>query len=219
MVKKHIENMTIEEVANTLTHGFGLVLSVIGLILLTVLASVKGDSLSIVSAVVYGLSLIVLYAASTFYHGATSPKAKENLQLLDHCCIYLLIAGSYTPFALIALRGSFGYGLLAFVWLFALAGIALKIFFHKRFRAASVASYIVMGWIAVFAVQPLYNALGLPAMALLFAGGLAYTLGTIFYGWESIKHHHAIWHLFVLGGSVFHFLAIAIYVIPFVTGV
>ncbi len=211
--------MTVEEVANTLTHGFGLVLSVIGLFVLIFLASVKGDVLDTVSAVVYGLSLIVLYAASTFYHGATSPKAKENLQLLDHCCIYLLIAGSYTPFALIALRGSFGYGLLAFVWTFAFAGIALKVFFHKRFRAASVASYIVMGWIAVFAVQPLYNALGLPAMALLLAGGLAYTLGTIFYGWESIKHHHAIWHLFVLGGSVFHFLAIAIYVIPFVVGV
>jgi hemolysin III len=219
MVKKHIENMTVEEVANTLTHGFGLVLSVIGLIVLIFLASVKGDVLDITSAVVYGLSLIVLYAASTFYHGATSPKAKENLQLLDHCCIYLLIAGSYTPFALIALRGSFGYGLCAFVWLFAFIGIAFKIFFHKKFRAASVASYIVMGWIAVFAVQPLYNALGFSAMALLLAGGLAYTSGTIFYGWESIKHHHAIWHLFVLGGSVFHFLAIAIYVIPFVAGI
>jgi hemolysin III len=219
MVKAKLQNLTVEELANTLTHGFGLVLSVIGLFVLIFLASVKGDVLDIISAVVYGLSLIVLYGASTFYHGATSPKAKENLQLLDHCCIYLLIAGSYTPFALIALRGAFGYGLLAFVWLFAFAGIALKVFFHKRFRAASVASYIVMGWIAVFAVQPLYNALGLPAMALLFAGGLAYTSGTIFYGWESIKHHHAIWHLFVLGGSLFHFLAIAIYVIPFVVGV
>jgi hemolysin III len=219
MIKKHIENMTVEEVANTLTHGFGLMLSVIGLFVLIFLASIKGDILSIISAVVYGLSLIVLYAASTFYHGANSPKAKENLQLLDHCCIYLLIAGSYTPFALIALRGSFGYSLLAFIWLFAFAGIALKVFFHKRFRAASVASYILMGWIAVFAVQPLYNALGLPAMALLFAGGLTYTLGTIFYGWESLKHHHAIWHLFVLGGSVFHFLAIVIYVIPFVTSI
>jgi hemolysin III len=219
MIKAKLQNLTVEELANTLTHGFGLVLSVIGLFVLIFLASVKGDVLDTVSAVVYGLSLIVLYAASTFYHGATSPKAKENLQLLDHCCIYLLIAGSYTPFALIALRGSFGYGLLAFVWTFAFAGIALKVFFHKRFRAASVASYIVMGWIAVFAVQPLYNALGLPAMALLLAGGLAYTLGTIFYGWESIKHHHAIWHLFVLGGSVFHFLAIAIYVIPFVVSI
>jgi hemolysin III len=219
MIKAKLQNLTVEELANTLTHGFGLVLSVIGLFVLIFLASVKGDVLDTVSAVVYGLSLIVLYAASTFYHGATSPKAKETLQLLDHCCIYLLIAGSYTPFALIALRGSFGYGLLAFVWTFAFAGIALKVFFHKRFRAASVASYIVMGWIAVFAVQPLYNALGLPAMALLLAGGLAYTLGTIFYGWESIKHHHAIWHLFVLGGSVFHFLAIAIYVIPFVVSI
>ncbi len=218
-MKKQLEKMTVEEIANTLTHGFGLLLSVIGLIILVTMASVKGDVLTIASAVIYGLSLIVLYAASTFYHGATSPKAKENLQLLDHCCIYLLIAGSYTPFMLIALRGTFGYGLLAFVWTFAVAGIAAKVFFHKRFRAASVASYIVMGWVAVFAVQPLYNALGFSAIALLGAGGLAYTFGTVFYGWESIKHHHAIWHLFVLGGSVFHFLAIAIYVIPFVASV
>ncbi len=206
--------MTADEVANTLTHGFGLLLSIIGLIVLIFLASIKGDVLSITSVVVYGLSLVVLYAASTLYHGAISPKAKANLQLLDHCCIYLLIAGSYTPFALIALRGTFGYGLMVFVWLFAVAGIALKLFFHERFRAASVASYILMGWIAVFAVQPLYNALGFPTIALIVAGGLTYTLGTIFYKWESLKHHHAIWHLFVLGGSVFHFIAIALYVIP-----
>ncbi len=217
MIKKHFAKLTVEEVANTLTHGFGLILSVAGLIFLVVLASLKGDILHITSAIIYGLSLIVLYAASTFYHGAISPKAKENLQLLDHCCIYLLIAGSYTPFALIALRGTFGYSLLAFVWLFALVGIVLKVFFHKKFRAASVVSYIVMGWIGVLAVQPLYNALGLMPIGLIVAGGLVYTLGTVFYGWHSLKHHHAVWHLFVLGGSILHFLAISIYIIPYVT--
>jgi hemolysin III len=219
MIKKHIENMTVEEVANTLTHGFGLLLSVAGLIILVTLASVKNDVWYIASAVIYGLSLICLYAASTFYHLATSPELKVKLRLVDHCCIYLLIAGTYTPFTLIALNGTFGNVLFAIVWAFALVGILFKIFLHNRIPAASVVSYIVMGWIAVFAIKPLYETLGFYAMALLIAGGLAYTLGTIFYGWESIKHHHAIWHLFVLGGSVFHFLAIAIYVIPFVTGV
>ena len=215
MIKKQLNKLTIEELANTLTHGFGLILSVAGLIILVISASVYGDVLHIASAIVYGLSLIVLYGASTFYHGATSPKAKENLQLLDHCCIYLLIAGSYTPFTLIALRGTFGYSLLAFVWLFAIIGIALKIFFHKKFRAASVISYVVMGWIGLIAVQPLFLALGIMPIALIVAGGLIYSIGVIFYSWKSLKHHHAVWHLFVLGGSICHFLAIAIYVLPY----
>ena len=207
--------MTIEEVANTLTHGFGLLLSLAGLVVLVILASIYGDILHIASAIVYGLSLVTLYAASTFYHGATSPKAKENLQLLDHCCIYLLIAGSYTPFTLIALRGTFGFSLLAFVWLFAIVGILLKVFFHKKFPAASVISYIVMGWIGIVAVQPLFAALGIMPILLIVAGGLIYSIGVIFYSWKSLKHHHAVWHLFVLGGSILHFLAISIYVLPY----
>lgn len=207
--------MTIEEVANTLTHGFGLLLSIAGLVVLVILARIYGDILHIASAIVYGLSLVTLYAASTFYHGATSPKAKENLQLLDHCCIYLLIAGSYTPFTLIALRGAFGYSLLAFVWLFAVVGIVLKVFFHKKFPAASVISYIVMGWIGLIAVQPLFLALGIMPILLIVAGGLIYSIGVIFYSWKSLKHHHAVWHLFVLGGSILHFLAISIYVLPY----
>jgi hemolysin III len=215
MLKNQFQKLSIEEVANTLTHGFGLVLSVAGLVILVMLASIYGDILHIVSAIIYGLSLIVLYAASTFYHGATSPKAKENLQLLDHCCIYLLIAGSYTPFTLIALRGTFGYSLLAFVWLFALIGIVLKVFFHKKFPAASVISYVVMGWIGLIAVYPLFLALGMMPIALIVAGGLIYSIGVIFYSWKSLKHHHAVWHLFVLGGSILHFLAISIYVLPY----
>lgn len=215
MIKKQFKKMTIEEVANTLTHGFGLILSLAGLVVLVILASIYGDILHIASAIVYGLSLVTLYAASTFYHGATSPKAKENLQLLDHCCIYLLIAGSYTPFTLIALRGLFGYSLLAFVWLFAIVGIVLKVFFHKKFRAASVISYIVMGWIGIVAVQPLFAALGIMPILLIVAGGLIYSIGVIFYSWKSLKHHHAVWHIFVLGGSILHFLAISIYVLPY----
>jgi hemolysin III len=216
MIKKHMKTMSIEEIANTLTHGFGLLLSIFGLILLVVLASYKNDIWYTLSAVIYGLSMIALYAASTLYHGATSPKLKERLRLLDHCCIYLLIAGSYTPFTLIALSGSFGNNLFIAVWAFAFIGILIKIFLHERIPAASVVSYLVMGWIGLIAVGPLYSALGMAPIALIVGGGLVYTLGTIFYGMHSLKHHHAIWHLFVLGGSICHFIAIAVWVIPHV---
>ena len=208
--------MSIEEVANTVTHGFGLFLSIVGFVFLVVMASVKGDAWHIASSTVYGLSLVVLYAASTFYHGATSPKLKPVLQIVDHCCIYLLIAGSYTPFTLIVLRGSFGYSLFFFAWTFALVGILLKVFFGKRFPVVSVISYLLMGWVGVFAVEPLLAALGFVPIALVVAGGISYSLGVIFFAWKRIRHHHAIWHVFVLAGSIFHYLAIAIYVVPFV---
>ena len=208
--------MSIEEVANTVTHGFGLFLSVVGFVFLVFMASVKGDAWHIASSIVYGLSLVVLYAASTFYHGATSPKLKPVLQIVDHCCIYLLIAGSYTPFTLIVLRGSLGYSLFFFAWTFALVGILLKVFFGKRFPVVSVFSYLLMGWIGVFAVEPLLAALGFVPIALVVAGGISYSLGVIFFAWKRIRHHHAIWHVFVLTGSIFHYLAIAIYVVPFV---
>lgn len=213
-MNEQTNGLTIEELANTLTHGLGLVLSVAGLIILMVLASIKGDSWHFFSAVVYGISLISLYAASTFYHGARSPRLKEKLRIVDHCCIYLLIAGTYTPFTLVALRGYIGTGLFIFVWLFALLGIAFKIFFHRRFKAASVVSYLVLGWVAVLVIQPIFLKLGLAALVLIVGGGLAYSIGTVFFRWEGLKHHHAVWHLFVLTGSLLHFLAISIYVIP-----
>jgi hemolysin III len=216
MLKTKFEKMSIEEVANTVTHGFGLFLSIVGFVFLVFMASVKGDVWHIASSIVYGLSLVVLYAASTFYHGATSPKLKPVLQIVDHCCIYLLIAGSYTPFTLIVLRGSFGYSLFFFAWTFALAGILLKVFFGKRFPVVSVFSYLLMGWVGVFAVEPLLAALGFVPIALVVAGGISYSLGVIFFAWKRIQHHHAIWHVFVLAGSIFHYLAIAIYVVPFV---
>jgi hemolysin III len=216
MLKTQLEKLSIEELANTITHGFGLFLSVLGFVFLVVMASIKGDGWHIAACVVYGLSLVVLYAASTVYHGATSPKLKSVLQIVDHCCIYLLIAGSYTPFTLIVLRGTFGYGLFIFAWTFAAAGIFLKILFGKRFPAAAVVSYLLMGWVGVFAVQPLLAALGFAPIALVVAGGVAYSLGVIFFAWESLPHNHAIWHVFVLTGSIFHYLAIAIYVVPYV---
>ncbi|HEY0048750.1 MAG TPA: hemolysin III family protein [Pyrinomonadaceae bacterium] len=215
MLKAKLLSSPIEEIANTVTHGFGLFLSIIGFIILVWLASTGGGAWHITGSVIYGSSLVILYAASTFYHGATSPKLKQTLQIVDHCCIYLLIAGSYTPITLIVLRGAFGQSLFAFVWAFAVAGILLKVFFGKRFMIASVFSYLLMGWIGVVAIQPLFAALGFMPIALIVAGGIAYSLGVIFFAWKGFRHHHAIWHLFVLAGSICHFLAIAIYVIPY----
>lgn len=215
MVRAKLKELTVEELANTLTHGFGLLLSVAGLAFLVALAIGNGDFWYILSSVMYGMSLVILYAASTLYHGATTPERKRILQIVDHCCIYILIAGSYTPFALIVLRSGIGQSLFYFVWAFAAVGILWKIIFGKRFMIGSVLSYLVMGWIGVIAVQPLFNALGFAPIALVVAGGIAYSVGVIFYAWESMKHHHAVWHIFVLTGSILHFLAIALYVMPY----
>lgn len=217
MVKARLKELSIEEAANSLTHGLGLVLSLIGFVVLVVLAAANGGFWHIASAVVYGSSLIILYGASTFYHSAVTPQSKSILQLVDHCCIYLLIAGSYTPFALIVLRDGIGFGLLAFAWIFAAIGIVTKVVFEIRSGVISAIIYLVMGWVGLVAVEPLYAAVGFVPMILALAGGLSYSLGIIFFGWKSIKHHHAIWHVFVLMGSLFHFIAIAGYVIPYTT--
>ena len=210
-----LQTSPIEEIANTVTHGFGLLLSIAGFFVLVSLASMDGDVWHITSSLVYGSSLVILYAASTFYHGATSPRLKQTLQIVDHCCIYLLIAGSYTPFALIVLRGSIGQGLFVFVWAFALVSIVLKIFFGNRFPIRFGFILSCDGLDRSFRRQPLFAALGFAPVALLVAGGIAYSLGVIFFAWKSLRHHHAIWHLFVLAGSICHFLAISIYVIPY----
>lgn len=215
MVKARLKELSIEEAANSLTHGFGLVLSLVGFVVLVVLAITKGGGWNIASAIVYGSSLVILYGASTFYHSAITPRNKSILQLVDHCCIYLLIAGSYTPFALILLRDGIGFGLFAFAWIFAAVGIVTKVVFEIRSGFISAAIYLVMGWVGVVAIEPIYNAVGIVPLLLAVAGGLSYTLGIIFFGWKSIKHHHAIWHIFVLMGSLFHFAAIAGYVITY----
>jgi hemolysin III len=215
MIAAHLKQLTVEEVANTLTHGAGLVLSVVGFFVLATLAIIYGDGWHIASSVVYGASLVILYAASTFYHSAVTPHRKSLLQLVDHCCIYLLIAGSYTPFLLVVLRSSFGLGMLAVVWAIAAFGIAMKIIFRERFNAVGIAMYLIMGWLGVIAVQPLYFALGLVPLILVVAGGVSYTLGMIFFGWKSLKHHHAIFHIFVLMGSIFHYAAVVLYVVPY----
>ncbi|MEO7539111.1 MAG: hemolysin III family protein [Pyrinomonadaceae bacterium] len=216
MVRARLRELDVEEVANTLTHGVGLLLSLAGFATLVILAVLKGDGWHIASSVIYGLSLVMLYGASTLYHSAITERAKQNLQIVDHCCIYLLIAGSYTPFTLIVLRDGVGPYLFVFAWTFAVIGILMKIFLKVRSGPLSALTYLVMGWIGIIAVGPLYSAMGLTPIVLIVAGGISYTLGTIFFGWHSLRHHHAIWHLFVLGGSLLHFIAIAGYIIPYV---
>lgn len=214
VIKAKLSVLPIEELANTITHGFGLFLSVIGFVVLVVLASLNGDKWSMLSCVVYGLSLVVLYAASTFYHSTTSHRAKKNLQVVDHCCIYLLIAGSYTPFGMVIIGDSLGPGLMAGIWAFAIIGILIKLAIRDRYPAINVISYLLMGWLGVFAVQPLFHALGLIPVVLTVAGGVAYSLGVIFFPWKSIKHHHAIFHVFILLGSIIHFTVVLFYVVP-----
>ncbi|HLA95480.1 MAG TPA: hemolysin III family protein [Pyrinomonadaceae bacterium] len=215
MERAILKDLSVEEFANTITHGFGLILSLAGFAALVVMASLRGDPLLIAGCVVYGLSLIVLYAASTIYHGTTSPELKHKLQLVDHCCIYLLIAGSYTPFGIIILSGTRGQSLLALIWTFAIVGITAKLLMKHRFPAISVVSYVVMGWLGVFAVQPMLETLGTVPVLLAVAGGLSYTFGVIFFAWHRIPHNHAIFHVFVLAGSILHYAAVILYVVPY----
>jgi hemolysin III len=214
MIKTKLTELSVEEFANTITHGFGLVLSVVGFIVLVAMAVSRGGTMLIVSCVVYGTSLVVLYAASTAYHSTTSLELKNKLQVLDHCCIYLLIAGSYTPFGLVIIGGTLGQTLLALIWGFAIFGVLAKFLFGPRFPAISVISYLIMGWLGVFAVQPLFAALGIMPIILAVAGGLAYTLGVIFFAWHKLPHNHAIFHVFVLAGSILHYAAVVAYVVP-----
>lgn len=208
------ERLSLEEVANCATHGVGLALSVAGFVALVALAWVHGDAWHIVSCGVYGASLVALYLASTLYHGARHPRAKQLFQVLDHCGIYLLIAGTYTPFTLVMLRGPWGWTLFGLVWGIALAGILFRVIFGTRYRPLAVASYVLLGWLCVVAVKPILELVPLGALAWIAAGGLAYTAGVFFFSAKRIPHHHAIWHLFVLGGSICHYVAILLYVLP-----
>lgn len=207
--------MPVEEAANTITHGLGLALSVAGFVMLGVLAGMRGEPLLIIGCMIYGASLVVLYGASTVYHGTRNPELKNALRILDHCCIYLLIAGSYTPFGLLIADGSFGVSLLAAFWVLAGMGIIVKLIFRERFAAVTVTSYVLMGWLGVFALQPLFVVLGFMPIILAISGGIAYTLGVVFFPWKSIRHHHAIFHVFVLLGSILHYAAVVMYVVPF----
>ncbi len=196
-----------EEIANSVTHGIGALLAVIGLIVLVVLAAIYGDTSRVVSFTIYGSSLIILYSASTLYHSVQHPPAKKLLRKLDHTSIYVLIAGTYTPFLLIAVRGTVGWTLLAIVWAMAISGIIWKIFFLGHFEVLATVMYILMGWMGVIAFRQMLVNIPSFGVTMLFAGGIVYTLGVIFYAWEKLPYNHAIWHLFVLGGSICHYLA------------
>jgi hemolysin III len=197
-----------EELACALTHGAGLAASVAGGIALVAFAVLQGDAWRLAGAAVFALALVLLFTTSTLFHFARDTGVRARLRVLDHCAIFVLIAGTYTPFTLVGLRGAWGWALLATVWTLAAAGIAFKLVWTGRFRRASTVFYLSMGWLAVLAAGPAVRMLPGAVIAWLVAGGLAYTVGTYFYHNRRIPYSHAIWHLFVLGGSACHFVAV-----------
>lgn len=203
-----------EELANAITHGIGVLLSIAALVLLVVFSSVHGTALHIISFTIYGVTMLMLYFSSTMLHSLPAGRMKNMFEIFDHASIYLFIAGSYTPLLFIVVQGTLGWTLFGIVWGLATAGIVFKIFFVKRFLFLSTLFYIGMGWLAIFAINPLIENMPFAGVVLLVTGGLCYTFGTIFYVWRGFRFHHAIWHTFVLAGSVLHFFMILLYVLP-----
>jgi len=202
-----------EEVANIVTHGLGVVLSIVALWLMVAYAVRDFEIGRVIAASIFGGTLILMYLMSTLYHSFRDPKLKQLFRLLDHSSIYLLIAGSYTPFTLLVLEGAWRWTMLSIVWSLAVAGVVFKIFFIKRFHLVSTALYVAMGWVVLIAIKPLLEATPLGAMVWLTAGGLLYTGGVVFYLWNKLPYNHAIWHVFVMGGSFSHFCAVYWYVL------
>ncbi|NOZ94616.1 MAG: hemolysin III family protein [Acidobacteria bacterium] len=203
-----------EELANAATHGIGVLAGIPGLVILVSAAARTGDARKVVASAVFGAALVLLFLSSTLYHAIPSRRAKGPLRSLDHAAIFLLIAGTYTPFTLVSLGGAWGWSLFGTVWGLAILGIVGQSTVLRRFPRLELALYLGMGWAVVVAVRPLVAALPTGGLILLAAGGLAYTLGTVFYVWESLPHHHAMWHLFVLAGAALHYFAVLLYVIP-----
>ena len=197
-----------EEVVNGLTHGVGTVLSFLALIFLVVLSVIYGGIWHIVTFSVFGVTLVLLYLSSTLYHSLPDGIGKRVFKVIDHSAIYLLIAGTYTPFMLVNLRGVWGWSIFGVVWAFAILGIVLKVVYVGRFQKVSVAVYVGMGWICLVAFKQILICVPLVSVVLLVMGGLAYTLGVIFYAWRKMPYSHGVWHLFVLGGSTFHFFSV-----------
>ena len=203
-----------EEFASSLIHGIGIVLGTIGLVIL-VLATARGhDVLHMASVCIYGVTLIALYLASTLYHGIAHPPAKPLLRVLDHSAIFLLIAGTYTPFTLLVLPPAWGWSLCIAIWMLAIAGSVMELKHPRHGRKLAAALYVAMGWVGLIAIVPLQANLATPGLLLLLAGGAAYTLGVPFYLLKRLRWHHAIWHVFVLAGSVLHYFAVLLYVLP-----
>jgi hemolysin III len=203
-----------EETINAVTHGLGALLGLGGMAVLVVMASLHGDVWHIVSCSIYGFTLVLLFSSSTVYHSCRGERAKHICRIVDHASIYLLIAGTYTPFLLVNLRGRWGWSLFGVIWGLALAGIVFQVYFVHRFRVVQTLIYLAMGWLVVIAIKPLLTRVPRPGLMWLLLGGLFYTVGAIFYLWKKLPYHHAVWHLFVLGGSICHYFAILFYVVP-----
>lgn len=204
---------TTEEITNAVLHGIGLGLAIAALIVLIVIGSTYGDRWHVVGFSIYGATLIILYLASTLYHSFPQGKSKYILKIFDHSAIFLLIAGTYTPVLLILLRGSLGWVIFITVWTLAFLGILGKILFFERFQVLAIILYLAMGWLIVFFIKPLFAAMNTISIVFLLIGGFAYSVGVIFYAWEKLKYNHAIWHIFVLLGSVCHFFTI-LFIVP-----
>jgi hemolysin III len=202
-----------EEVANAITHGIGVVLSIAALVLLVVYATIYGNAWHIVSFSIFGTTMLLLYTSSTLVHAFPEGKVKDLFEIFDHSSIYLFIAGTYTPIMLSVIRGPLGWSLFGIIWGIAVLGVVFKVFFVKKFLFTSTLIYILMGWVIVFAWKPMTESFPHNAIVLLMVGGILYTVGTVFYVWRSFPFHHAVWHLFVLGGSVAHFFCI-LYTLP-----
>ncbi|NBI28970.1 PAQR family membrane homeostasis protein TrhA [Chengkuizengella marina] len=202
-----------EEIVNAITHGIGALLSIAALVLLIVFSSLYGSPWHIVSFTIFGSTMVLLYVFSTLLHSFKEGVTKNVFEVLDHSAIYLLIAGTYTPFVLVTLRGPLGWTIFGIIWGLAVIGIVFKVFFVKRFILLSTIFYVLMGWMIVIGIKPLYENMLLNGFIWLVLGGILYTVGTIFYVWRKFPYHHAVWHLFVIAGSVSHFFAV-LYLLP-----
>jgi hemolysin III len=203
-----------EELWNALTHGLGFVLSIAGLVLLIRRAVELDDAAALASFLVFGIALVLMYASSTIYHSIRHQRWRYWLKVIDHCAIFILIAGTYTPFTLLVLGGAWGWSLFGVIWGIALLGVILKLFFTGRFRLVSTLLYLGMGWLALIVIRPIWQTLPLDGFILLTAGGLAYSVGALFYLAEKMPYHHVAWHIFVVGGSLLHFLTVFYFVAP-----
>ena len=203
-----------EEIANSITHGVGLLLAVAGLAVLCIVASHTGNHWHLVSSIVFAVTLILQYTFSTLYHSIQLPRVKSLLRVFDHSSIFLLIAGTYTPFMLVNLHGPWGWALFGVVWTLALCGVLFQVSLLRRRQGLSLALYIAMGWVVVVATKPMLQAVAPGGLILLLLGGLAYTSGVFFYTWKSLRYHHAVWHGFVLAGSILHYFAVLFYATP-----
>ena len=205
--RKSISKQTLlEEIANSITHGLGVCLSIIGTIFLLIHTTENGDPWRIIGFIIYGASLTILYLCSTIYHSLKHSRAKAIFRRLDHSAIYLLIAGTYTPVILISLRTTWVIYLLPVVWAMAIIGVYIKIFYIHRYERLTLAYYIIMGWMALIAAKPLFNSIPIESFVWIILGGVAYTTGVIFYTWNRLPFNHTIWHGFVLAGSFSHFM-------------